>query len=510
MANLRHGAKYHDPPARLEEGWNEGDLGCVLNSWRVGVALILGGPGTMAALNWALFALSPKEHFKVLGPTESMVVVLSLTIQMMALLQQATRRSLGATLWTSRIVFTVKLMAAFTNYCLYMWPTPFVVDSLTGRPNCMLRFSEWASVGFLMAFVVDGLDATHLRGPLIFAVCQCLSSSFGACLAFVSSPWLWGTLLAMAVTLFCTLFVRLYERHQLLRQLEHVLPPDAYPVLRVQLALRLGYQCCFFWSLLVISWGSDAYGRAFLGYNPTTDWCFIIDCVVDVTAKLLYPDIVQNDSQAFPIVVASLRGQEATKRMEFVWNDATDVIIVSRRLKNGSFSTAASPSLAVLIGREEAAPWINCCCHGHGSGDFERMLSEGTKPGLPTRDESLSMAELVLVAWWHSSFTCRLTCSDGVSHVCAVSASVSEDAAGCVMILRDETDRERLMEMERQVGKPSPAVYSWWRRSAAAFLVARLPQPHSPRGSRSFCALHASACATDRYSRTTPLDPSLS
>jgi hypothetical protein len=155
--------------------------------------------------------------------------------------------------------------------------------------------------------------------------------------------------------------------------------------------------------------------------------------------------------------------------MEFVWNNATDVIIVSRRLKNGIISTAASPSLAQLIGQEEAAPWIIAFCHDHGSADFERWLSEGNKPRLPTREDTLPISELVLAAWWHSRFTCRLQGGNGIS--CGVSASVCEDATGCVMILRDETDRERIIEMERQVaGRPSPPPpirgHSWWWTSA--------------------------------------------
>jgi hypothetical protein len=444
-------------PRRLDDGFDEGDAGCVLNSWRLGTALILGGVGSMAASNWALFALLPEEHFKTLGPTESLVVLVSLILQIMSLLQQATRPSLGATLWASRIVFTVKTMAALTNYLLYTWPTPFIVDSMTGRPNCMVRFAEWTTMSFLMAFVIDGSDATELRGPLLLALCQSASAGLGAALAFVSAPWLWGTVLAISVVLFSTLFARLYERTHRLRELERVLLPDAYPVLRVKLALRLNRQCCFFWSLMVSGWFVDVYARAYLQYASSPDWCFIADCVIDVAAKLFYADIVQNDSQTFPVIFRAMRGREAAERMEFVWNDATDVIIVSRRLKNGSFSTAASPSLAQLVGQREAAPWINCSCHGHGSADFERLLSEGAKPRLPTRDDSLPMEELVSVAWWHSRFSCLLARSDGVARVCDVSASVSEDAAGCVMILRDETDRQRLIEMERKVSQASPS-----------------------------------------------------
>jgi hypothetical protein len=300
MSATTDGGKHDRPHARLEQGWDEGDAGCVLHSRRLGMALILGGAGTMAAFNWALLTLLPPEHFKVLGQTESMVVLGSFILQLMSLLQQATRPSHGATLWASRIVLVVKSMAAMTNYMLYMWPTPFVVDSMTGRPNCMLRFAEWTSISFMMAFVVDGSDATGLRGPLMLALCQSMSTGLGACLAFISAPWMWVTLLATSCVLFCTLYVRLYERHGRLRRLERVLPPDAYPVLRAKLGLRLNGQCAFFWSLLVGCWFADAYARAYYQYNPSVDWCFIADCVVDVAAKLFYADIVQVTASPAP------------------------------------------------------------------------------------------------------------------------------------------------------------------------------------------------------------------
>jgi hypothetical protein len=314
---VEHGLGREKDLNPIKEGWDEPNEGCVLQSWRLGTALIVGGVCSMAAVDWALFALSPEDQFTVLGPTESTVVLIALTLQIMSMLQQATL-TFGTTVWTSRIVFTVKAMAAVTNYLLLTRPSPFVVDSLTGRSSCMLRFSEWTVMSFLVVFVVDQSDANELRGPLMMALGQAASTGISACLGYVSARWLWVTLLTVSCSLFFTLVGRLYARRQRLHQLESVLPSDSYRVLRAKLAMRLNWQCAFFWSLLVGSWFADVFGRAYLGYGSSldagtsVDLYFIADCVIDV-AKLFYADIVQSDTQAFPVIFRAMRGREVRR-----------------------------------------------------------------------------------------------------------------------------------------------------------------------------------------------------
>jgi len=167
-----------------------------------------------------------------------------------------------------------------------------------------------------------------------------------------------------------------------------------------------------------------------------------------VAAKLYYADILDADSQLFPVRFRLARGQLAASRMEAVWNDATDCIIVSQRLANGKLTTAASPSLSLFVGEDEAVPWVGGLQHGS-----DPVLAQDSKPPLPLRTDVLTLDELVPCAWWHSKFSCDIAQSEGkeTARACEISASVSDDAEGCVIVLRDVTDRNRLFEMEREI-----------------------------------------------------------
>ena len=61
--------------------------------------------------------------------------------------------------WVVRAIFFVKLIAACTNAAILLMPSSFILDSVTGRPNCMLRWVEWIVLAFMMTFVVDSIDA---------------------------------------------------------------------------------------------------------------------------------------------------------------------------------------------------------------------------------------------------------------------------------------------------------------------------------------------------------------
>ena len=192
----------------------------VLSSPRVGLSLctfaVVGLLTVQALFVWTL----GEDSLMELGPVESQAVLLVLVVQIFGLLQQTARRQLDGNRWTSRVIFTVKACACYTNLYLYLWPTPWVIDRVTGRPNCMFRWAEFMVMVCVMAFLVEGTDATDLRQPLMFAACQCVSTAMGALVVFVRTPLAWGLLMLLSCVLFGTLYVRIYERAIELKHLE--------------------------------------------------------------------------------------------------------------------------------------------------------------------------------------------------------------------------------------------------------------------------------------------------
>jgi len=361
----------------------------------------------------------------------------------------------------------------------------------------MFRWAEWVVLVLTMAFVIDGSDSRHHLPPLYFALSQFFSTGMGMLLPFTTVPLIWAMLLICAVTLFSVLFVRTYNRAVDLKVLKHTLPNSAYHLCKAKLGLRLSMVVCFFWSGLVMAFSVDTLVRLVFDWSPQVQWGFCADCVIDAFCKMWYTSLVDEDSQAYPTRFRVTRGLVAAERMEMVWTDAHDVIVVSQRLQDGSLTTAASPSIKDLLPKKEADLWISGKSHGIAN-NFEQMLADGAKPPIPEREDTFTLEELITCAWWYRRFSCRIISSEpdaaqqtkrnclsdtssnsapslsisGDDHdsetmpavgnssasstidlgkICDVSSSLSETADGCVIILRDVTDRDRVLEMEREV-----------------------------------------------------------
>ena len=94
-----------------------------------------------AVFNVLVLALTPTT--RALSQYEHMAVVVTLCIQVASLLHDALsrKRISKSELDTHLCIVVVKALAALTNAMLCFLPaTPFVVDSVTGRPNSMLRW----------------------------------------------------------------------------------------------------------------------------------------------------------------------------------------------------------------------------------------------------------------------------------------------------------------------------------------------------------------------------------
>ncbi|EOD13027.1 hypothetical protein EMIHUDRAFT_247181, partial [Emiliania huxleyi CCMP1516] len=306
----------------------------LLNDGRVGMALIGGSITLLALIDAALVAWLPSAACVRLGAVESNAVLLAFTVQTGSALEQLTRRPLPSMRWTSRCIVAVKLCAAATNLALYLLPTPFVVDAVTGRPNCMLRWGEWVVLAGLMTFVVDATDATRLRTPLITATSQALSTLCGLLLPLAGGGAAWAVTLVASFLLFSCIVLRLFEREARLRALSEQCKADSYQLAKARLAASLMRQCVGCWSLLVAVWCGDALARL-LGVASEVDVGFVADAAIDVLAKQLYASAIEEGATAAPLLHGLERGREAAERMDFVWRGAADVIVVSRRVRDG-------------------------------------------------------------------------------------------------------------------------------------------------------------------------------
>jgi hypothetical protein len=275
-------------------------------------------------LNSAVFALTPNT--RTLSEYEHWAVVVTLSIQVASLLHDALARqriSISERDTHSCIVI-VKVLAALSNAMLCFLPsTPFLDDLVTGRPNSMLRWAEWVVLAFTITFIVEALDSTKARTPLLVGASQSLSTLCGLFLPPASAlsplgglPAAWALLLVVSFLLYFVLFARLVSKHRKLQRMRVSLPSGCYPLVRAELGMRLFWAMMFTWTGLTAVWTADAIMGRFVARGATS-WAFVADCVIDCVAKALYTTAIME--QADTATQQADMQKEAKKRARLHW-----------------------------------------------------------------------------------------------------------------------------------------------------------------------------------------------
>jgi len=246
-----------------------------------------------------VFALTPTTL--ALTQPEHMAVELTLILQVASLLHDAIARQRisKSERDTHLCIIAVKMLAALTNSLLLFSPsTPFLLDMVTGRANSMLRWAEWCVLAFTMTFIVEAIDSTEARTPLLVGLSQSLSTLCGLLLPVASAlPAAWATLLLVSFLLYFVIFARVLVKRRKLQLMRDSLPPSSYPLVRAEVGMRLFWAMLFTWSALTAVWTADALAGTVFARGATS-WCFIADCVIDCVAKALYTTAIMEQVDA--------------------------------------------------------------------------------------------------------------------------------------------------------------------------------------------------------------------
>jgi len=280
--------------------------------------LIAGTVIAYVGLNVAVLALTPTTL--ALSQYEHTAVALTLSIQVASLLHDALARQRisKSERDTHLCIVVVKVLAALTNAMLWLLPsTPFVTDMVTGRHNSMLRWAEWCVLAFTITFIVEAIDSTEARTPLLVAASQSLSTLCGLFLPLASVlPAAWGLLLVVSFLLYFYIFARLFAKQQRLQLMRASLPPNCYALVRAELGIRLLWQCVITWTALTAVWSADALVGRYVERGATS-WCFIADCVIDCVAKALYTTAIMEQVDTATQLTSTRK--EARRRARLHW-----------------------------------------------------------------------------------------------------------------------------------------------------------------------------------------------
>ena len=253
----------------------------------------------------------------------------------------------------------VQFISMTTNFIMATFPTPVVIDQITGNRVHLLRWCEWTPLAFILTFlteVVDVPDPIHgLKISYLNAWCMGLSTMGGFIFPFCPGWRSWSFCMSLSVTLYSFLFPRLYHKIQTVKHMKRGNTLDEMEHYeRARLSLQLMLICSFTWNLLVVVYFVSSCGSLFLPIDSLfrhPAFPMVGECWMDVVAKVFYLFILVDAHHAvFDKGVRTKRRLEELRRMmSVVWESSSDVLVISVKSLSGSATTIVSPTFMNML-----------------------------------------------------------------------------------------------------------------------------------------------------------------
>lgn len=253
----------------------------------------------------------------------------------------------------------VQCIAMTTNFIMATFPTPVVIDQITGSRVHLLRWCEWTPLAFIMTFLTEAADVPDpIRGLKIAylnAWCMGLSTICGYFFPFCPGWKSWSFWMSISCLLYFFLFPRLYHK---IENVKHMKKGNTLDEMehyeRARLSLQLMVICTFMWTLLVVVYFVSSCGGMFfpsdsLFRHPA--FPMVGECWMDVVAKVIYLFIIVDVHDAvFDKGARTKRRLEELRRMmSVVWESSSDILIISVKSMSGSATTIVSPTFITML-----------------------------------------------------------------------------------------------------------------------------------------------------------------
>jgi hypothetical protein len=404
---------------------------------------------------------------------------------------------------------TVQSVAMFACGMMAFFPTPVFIDPITNAHVYLIRWAEWAPLGFLLTFLSEEIDMPtpeNRRIGIIHAVVQGLTISIGLVLPLISDSRIWWTVVVGACSCFSILYGRIYEKQQRLRIIQDAIQGNAtegadadnsthdsesdYTKMevynRVRLSLRSLQECAVLWTLLVILHFAAAFAPLYVPKGhilDTPSLPMIAETLCEVLSKHLHILVVEKVFTAFNEHSQSAHTLERLRHMMgVVWERSSDTIALSIagaenricmvsptffNLANSSLdevSPTGEPVALVFevpvadmedgksLGRVYCVDLLDKPVHGKVGEDVKPVPVPSFLSG-----SIVSLAHLIKDAWevengsllMHDFVTSSSGTGPGLAH-CEVTVNKMESST-MVVVIRDITERAKRFEAEKQL-----------------------------------------------------------
>ena len=178
--------------------------------------------------------------------------------------------------------FTVQFIAIVSNWITVTFPTPVLVDHVSGMRIHLMRFAVWTPLSFLMTFLTEAIDLNWQSKASAHESFQqhsyqvawwhagfmALSTAAGGLFPFTETRFVWWEIMFISWVFFISIYVRLYQRYYrfkfLEKQQQQESPNKSHQtrgpnfllneaVDRARMSLQLICMCSFTWTFIALN-----------------------------------------------------------------------------------------------------------------------------------------------------------------------------------------------------------------------------------------------------------------
>jgi len=236
-------------------------------------------------------------------------------------------------------------------------PTPVLMDTITNRRVHLLRWVEWIPLSFLMTFLTEAIDMpNHDQAVEVawgHAWALAFSTMAGIIFPFCTTPWQWMVVFVISCILFCSLYVRLYQRMMRFRRTPVGSSVDEQELYdRARLSFRLLQACSIMWTGIVLAFVACCIAGK---YAPEGSWWanpalpLVVECAFEIGSKVWYLLLIADVHELiFDEGLRSIRRlEEMRDMMTCVWESSSDAIALCVRGKE-TINAVVSPTFLHL------------------------------------------------------------------------------------------------------------------------------------------------------------------
>jgi hypothetical protein len=261
--------------------------------------------------------------------------------------------------------FAVQCIALISNILLSFFPTPVLIDEISGLRVHLLRWAEWIPLAFLMTFLTDNIDAPlkpdSSKPKFMLAICLALSTAAGAVFPFCPNLTSWLIVFTVAWLLFCNLYVKFYTQAKRYYALKSARPhqressafkEECYELARSSFVLTGA--CTTTWTMLAVAFSFTCLAPAYappgsIFASPALS--VVITSIFEVASKIWYLSaLVEAYDKVFDESTRAVRQLEELRNfMSAVWESSSDVIVFCGQ-NEGRINARISPAFLKMVG----------------------------------------------------------------------------------------------------------------------------------------------------------------